>query len=120
MLTPLEDLPDNVVGIEATGEVTTEDYKQTLLPAIERQREKYDKVRLLYVLGDQYDGYSGGALWEDEKLFDRHPFSWEKIAVATDATAIRGVIKMFGWMIPGAVKLFAADEVDEAKEWVTR
>lgn len=119
MITLLENLPDNVLGVEATGEVTGEDYKETLVPAIESQREKYGKVRLLCVLGGEYEGFTVGALWEDEKLIDKHPFSWEKIAIATDSSSIRRATKMLGWMIPGDVKLFAADEVDKAKDWIS-
>jgi hypothetical protein len=82
VITLLNGLPDTVVGIEATGEVTAEDYNQTLVPAIQEQRDKHGRIRLLYVLGEQYEGYTSGALWADEKLFDKHPFSFEKIAVA--------------------------------------
>ena len=49
-------------------------------------------MRLLYVLDDQHD-FTTGALWEDEKLFDRHPLSFAKIAVATNARGIRGLDK---------------------------
>ena len=119
MIKLLENLPDTVVGIEATGEVTAEDYNLTIRPAIQRQREKYGKIRLLYVLGDEYEGYTAGGLWSDEKLFDKHLFSWEKIAIATDSTSIRLAMKVFGWMVPGDLRLFDADEIDQATEWVT-
>ena len=118
MITMIDDLPDNVLGVEASGEITRDDYTQTLLPTIEQHREAFGKVRLLYILDDQHD-YTAGALWEDEKLFDRHPFSFEKVAVATNDKALRGLIKAVGWMIPGDVKLFTTDEIDQAKTWVS-
>jgi len=118
MITLLKDLPDDVLGVEASGEITADDYKQTLLPALAQHREAHGKVRLLYVLDDQHD-FTTGALWEDEKLFDRHPLSFAKVAVATNAKGIRGLIKTVGWMIPGDVKLFTADEIDQAKAWVS-
>lgn len=117
MLTLLENLPDNVLGVEATGEVTGDDYRQTLIPAFEEHRAKYGKVRLLCVLGDQYEGYSASGMWEDEKL-GWHLFSWEKIAIATDSSSFRRAVKAVGWMIPGSVKLFTASEVEQAKDWV--
>jgi hypothetical protein len=119
MLTVLDGLPDNVLGLEATGEVTRDDYRETLLPAVRRQRETYGKIRLLYVLGEDYDGYTAGAMWEDEKLLDGNPFAWERIAVVTDSTSVRALVRTFGWMIPGGVRLFGADEVEQAKEWVS-
>jgi SpoIIAA-like len=119
VITRLADMPDEVLGLEATGKLTSEDYQETLVPAIKQQRETYDKVRLLVVLGDGFEGFTAGALWEDEKVLDTNLFSFEKIAVATDSGPVRGAMHLFGWMIPGGVKLFAADEVDEAKAWVS-
>jgi SpoIIAA-like len=60
----LADLPGNVVGFEAVGEVTSEDYRNVLIPAAEAALEKNDKVRLLYVLGERFDAISAGAVFE--------------------------------------------------------
>ena len=117
MITLLETVPDGVLGMEASGEITRDDYTQTLGPMFEKHLQRYGKVRLLYVLDDEHD-FTAGALWEDEKLFDRHPFSFEKIALVTNAKGVRGLVHTFGWMIPGDVRLFAADEVEQATAWV--
>lgn len=117
MITLLDNLPDAILGIEATGEITRDDYTQTLRPMFEEHLQRHGKVRLLYVLDDEHD-FTAGALWEDEKLLDRHPFSFEKVAVVTNAKGVRGLVRTFGWMIPGDVHLFAADEIEQAKDWV--
>jgi hypothetical protein len=52
MITVLTDLPDNVLGFEAKGEVTGDDYEQVLIPAVEKHLETAEKIRLLYVLGE--------------------------------------------------------------------
>jgi SpoIIAA-like len=119
VITRLTDLPDDVLGLEVKGELTSDDYTDTLAPAIREHREKYDKVRLLVVLGDEFKGFTAGALWQDEKLLDTNLFSFEKIGVVTDSGPIRGAMHLFGWMIPGGVRLFGADEVDDARAWVT-
>ena len=36
MITELTDLPDGVIGFEAGGTLAAEDYRDVLLPAIER------------------------------------------------------------------------------------
>jgi hypothetical protein len=118
VITLLDNLPANVLGVEVSGDITRDDYAQILLPAIDRHREAHGKVRLLYILDDEHD-FTAGALWEDEKLFDRHPFSFAKIAIATNAKGIRGVVKAFGWMIPGDVKLFSRDDIDQARSWIS-
>ena len=59
MIEPIAELPDNVIGFEAKGEVTKDDYVQRLIPALEAALEKHEKVRFLYVLGSDFTGYSG-------------------------------------------------------------
>ena len=107
MIQVIDGLPSNVVGFKAVGDIDAGDYKDTLDPAIDEALQVHDKIRLLYVLGDEFDDYSGGAMWEDTKLGLRRWSSWEKIAVVTDEDGISRGIKAFGWMVPGEVKVFA-------------
>lgn len=117
MISLLTDLPDNVIGFEAKGTVTDEDYSQTLVPAIEGLLESHDKVRLLYVLGNEFDGYSAAAMWDDTKVGLHHWGAWERIAMVTDNGTYQGMVKAFGFAMPGKVKVFTLDELDTAKEW---
>jgi hypothetical protein len=119
MIHVLEDLPANVIGIEASGQVTSDDYERVIFPAIDDKQREHDKVRLMYVLGPEFDGYSAGAVWEDSKLLFKHPSSWEKIAVVTDEDWIRRSLSVFGWMVPGEVKVFANGDTSQARDWVT-
>jgi hypothetical protein len=114
----LSDLAEGVVGIEAVGHVEADDYTRIVEPAVRDALERSDKVRLLYVLGDGFDGYSAAASWEDAKLGIEHWSAWEKIAVVTDRGWIRDGVKAFGWMLPGEVKVFPTADQDAAKEWV--
>ena len=84
MIRLIDGLPDDVVAVSGVGEVTSDDYTSTLDPAIDAALEKHDKIRLLYVLGEDFDGYSGGAMWQDTKVGLSHWTSFEKIAVVTD------------------------------------
>jgi hypothetical protein len=119
MIERLPDLPANVVGIEAVGEVSAEDYRNVLIPAAEAALEKYDKVRLLYVLGERFESLSAGAAWEDTKLGLEHLRSWELMAVVTDAGWIGHAIKALGWMIPAKIRVFATSERAAAEGWVS-
>jgi hypothetical protein len=121
MLTLIEDLPEHVVGVEAHGKVTAEDYEQVLVPAVDAARAKSGDggVRLLYVLGHELPDYTAGAAWEDAKLGLGHLRSWERIAIVGDADWLRHAVHGFGWLMPGEVKVFALEELDSAREWVT-
>ena len=70
MLTLIPDLPASVVGVEAHGKVTAEDYQEVLIPAVEAAEAASSdrKVRVLYVLGREFPEFTAGAAWEDTKL----------------------------------------------------
>jgi len=119
MMRLLPDLPDSVVGVEAIGEVDDDDYDDVLRPAIEDRLSRHGKVRLLYVLGKEFEGYDDDAIWEDAKLGARFFTSFDRIAVVTDATWMRRSVKFLGWMIPGEVKQFPVGERDVATAWIT-
>lgn len=119
MIRMIEGLPQNVIGFEAVGQVDAGDYQTVLDPAVDAALESNDKLRLLYLLGSEFTGYTGGAMWEDTKVGIGHWSVWEKIAIVTDTGWVADGIKFFGWMLPGEVKVYATDQLDDAKAWVT-
>jgi hypothetical protein len=119
LLTLILELPATVVGVEAEGKVTSQDYEQVLVPAVEAARAAGDgKVRILYVLGREFPDYTAGAVWQDTKLGLGHLRSWERVAMVSDADWLRHSIAAFGWTIPGEVRVFGSDQLSEAREWV--
>jgi hypothetical protein len=119
MIEVMTDLPERVLGLKASGEVTADDYKTVLVPAIEEKLTKHKKVRLLYVLGDEFKGYTGGAAWEDAKVGMKHLTSFERVAVVTDVDWIGNMIKAFGFALPGEVRVFEDDDLEDARQWIS-
>jgi len=113
----LRDMPPGTVGVEAVGKVTEEDYREVLGPALDRALERQDR-RLLYLLGDRFDDHSPRVAWEDTKLWAKHLKGWERIAIVSDEDWLENAVKAFGWLMPGEVKVFETDEVEEAKGWL--
>jgi hypothetical protein len=118
MIRLIPDLPANVVGAEAVGRVETADYKDVLEPAVAEALRSHEKVRLVLVLGEEFEGYSASAAWEDTKLGIGHWDTWERIAVVTDRDWIEHTIRALSWMLPGEVRVFPTDRRDEAIAWV--
>ncbi|MCO5183746.1 MAG: STAS/SEC14 domain-containing protein [Anaerolineae bacterium] len=108
----------NIIIVTAKSKVTGDDYENVLIPAIQSTLEQYDKLRFLYVLGEEYDGFDRHALWDDSKVGMKELTHFEKIGVVTDETWIRGAVKAFGFLIPGDVKLFDNDQLAEAEAWI--
>jgi SpoIIAA-like len=121
MLGVIADLPPGVVGVEAQGKVTAEDYQHVLVPAVEAAREQTadGRVSILYVLGSDFPDYSAGAAWEDTKLGLGRLRSWRRIAVVTDAEWLHHAIHGLGWLMPGEVKVFGIADVGDARAWVS-
>ncbi len=117
MFTVVEGLPDGVIGVEAKNEVTAEDYTSVLDPLIAKALES-GKVRLLYVVGPELEGYTGGAAWQDAKLGFEHFTSFERVAVVTDREGLEAAVKAVGWMMPGEVKVFGNDHRADAVTWL--
>jgi hypothetical protein len=115
----MTDLPDRVLGVKASGEVTANDYKTVLVPAIEQKLTQHRKVRLLYVIGDEFEGYTGGAAWEDAKVGMKHLTSFERVAVVTGVDWIEKMIKAFGFALPGEVRVFDDDDLEDARQWIS-
>jgi len=118
MLDRIADLPDNVVGFLAKGELTSDDYEKVLIPAVDQALAAHDKIRLLYVLGGEFDGLTAGAMWDDTRLGFSHITGWEKIAVVTDKDWVRHSVEIFGYLMPGEVRAFSDAEESAARTWV--
>jgi hypothetical protein len=118
MIEPLGGLPEGVIGLRASDEVTADDYRNVMVPLLE-EALAHGGVRLLYVL-DEHATFSPGALIADAKFGVGHLKGWERLAVVSDADWLENMITAFGWMMPGEVKVFDDDEVDEATVWLTR
>jgi len=117
MIRLLPDMPAGVLGLEAIDDVEKEDYEDVIVPAVNAAIAEHGKVRLLYVLGAEFDDYEGGAVWEDLKLGARHPASFERVAIVTDARWAGPAIRVFSVLLPGQARAFPLAQLESAKRW---
>jgi len=115
VITELTDLPDGVIGFEAAGKLHAEEYRDVLLPAIERAAGA-GAIRIVLVIRS-FDGMTGGALWQDLKMGVGHFRAWRRIALVTDIGWLTQVSGLFGWMTPGELRDFPLAERAEAVAW---
>lgn len=115
MITELKDLPPTVSGFEVTGTVRAEDYRDVVLPALERAAAS-GEVRFVVVI-PEFHGMSGGAVWQDLKVGIEHFRAWKRIALVTDIEWMDRMTSLFGWMTPGDVRHFPLARRAEAIAW---
>jgi hypothetical protein len=117
---PIKEMPPGTIGFRAVGEVTREDYREVLEPAL-RAAVETGEVRMLYVVADGFE-MDAGALIEDAKtgleLGLGHLSAWKRTAVVTDVSWVQRAIKTFAFMAPGEVKVWGLAELEEARDWV--
>ena len=118
MIELIEGLPDGVVGIEAVGKVTSDDY-DVVTPAIESALAGRKKIRLIHVLGERFTGFTAGGMWADGKFDLTHVSSFERVAVVTDRDSVRALVKTAGWAVPGEMRMFSNAERDQAIAWAS-
>jgi hypothetical protein len=114
----IEGLPPEVIGIEAAGKVTHEDYQRILIPKAEAMIAK-GPVKLLYVAGENFEGYELEALWDDGAFGLKHWHDFTRVAVVADQTWLRATVTMFKPLFPCEVRLFKLRDLAAAKTWIT-
>ena len=117
MLTKIGDLPAGVIGFEVAGKLRAEDYRDTLQPELGKAAAN-GEVRVVIVI-PEFEGFSGGALWQDLKSGVEHWRAWKRIALVTDVEWMVHGTEWFGWMTPGEVKHFPLAERSAAIAWAS-
>lgn len=119
MMKIIQDLPDDVLGIEASGTVTHADYRDTVIPAAEEKIKRHKRIRSLFILGD-LEGFEFAALWDDASFGLKHWKEFTHIAIVTDNLVVKGMTTMFAPFFPGEVRLYSSEEVEDARLWIVR
>lgn len=118
MIEKIPDLPDSVLGFTGKGTITAKDYESVIIPAVEELFSHMEKVRFLYHLGEDVTGFEAAAMWDDTKLGLKHLPGWERMAIVSDIQWVRAAVKIFGFVIPGHVRVFHNNELVAATRWV--
>jgi len=117
MILILSDMPDGTIGFEAIGQVTADDYRDVIAPALERRLPDLP-LRLLFLLDDRFESYAPGAVIQDIKLWLEHLGDWTKVAVVTDHDWITNSVLDLSRLGSGKIRTFPPAELDAAKSWL--
>jgi hypothetical protein len=120
MIEHILDMPAGTVGLQASGRLDKEDYREVLEPAL-REGVGSGELRLVFVLTD-FEGLAPGA-WVEElktglRAFVQDRSAWKRFALVTDVHWVATAMRMFAWMTPGDVLVRSLDGLQEAKTWV--
>jgi hypothetical protein len=115
----LDDVPANVVGVRAVGNITKEDFENVLLPAFEDLAKRTGQVNFLQLLDTDIKNFTLGAWIDDMKAGLKHFTKWNKVAIVSDQKGVNKFSDLFSYVAPGEFKGFPIAEYEEAKKWVS-
>lgn len=118
MIEIIQGLPENVVAVNVSGEVTGDDYKNVLIPAVEEKIQKYGKVRILYHMDEELEWFTLNAMIEDAKVGIQNLTAFEKIAVVSDVDWMNAAVEIFKFIVPFPVRNYRNEELPEAEAWI--
>lgn len=120
MVERIEEMPAGTIGFKVVSDLTGDDYRDQIEPALTAAAEQGD-VRLLFEIDAGFE-MEAGAVIEDAKtglkLGLGQMKAWKRTAIVTDVDWIRKGIKAFSFMAPGEVRVFDPAELGAAKVWV--
>ena len=117
MILILPDMPDGTLGLEALGQVTSDDFSDVIAPALER-RLPDQPIRVLLLLDERFDSVAPGAVAQDVKLWLDRLGDWNKIAIVTNHEWVTNAVAQLSWLGSGTIRAFPLAERDAARYWL--
>lgn len=110
--------PDNVVAFRALGEITREDYQNTVVPEVEHLVHQIKEVNFLMVLDTDHENFTADAWMEDAMLGLKNAGRWNRAAIVTDSDQIISFTNGFSSISPGEFRGYKKNAFNEALNWV--
>ena len=112
------DTTDNIVAFRALAEVTTEDFKNVVVPAVEKLVKQLNEINFLLVLDTDLENFTAGAWLQDAMLGLKNLGKWNRAAIVSDSEEIISFTNGFSYIVPGEFKGFKKLEFNKALNWV--
>ncbi len=112
------DSPDNVVAFRAIGEITKEDYKTVIEPAIDKLVRHIDKINFLFLIDTEIENFTAAAWMQDALIGLKNLGKWNRSAIVTDSEKAISFTDKFSYMVPGEFRGYKKEAFNEALNWV--
>lgn len=119
MIEFLPDMPPGVTGIRVSGRLAGDELREA--KPVLQERLETGEIRIVEVIGPDYEGFGPGGLVEDLKLglgtVLPHHSAFKRIAIVSDKEWVAHTLHALAWMMPGELCVFGLDELERAKQW---
>lgn len=117
----IEFLPEtegNAVAIKASGELTHEDYRDTLIPGLESRIARQGRVNVFVEFDEDFEGWNLQSAWDDASFGLSHRSDFNNFAVVGGPAWVRWCLKLSAFLINGEVRFFDPVQREDAVAWI--
>lgn len=118
MIVQIPDVPNNMVGFRADGEVTKEDFEM-VKEEVAQLVEKTGKLNYLLFLDNSPKDFTLGAWLQDALLGISNITKWNRAAIISDSEAVIKFTDVFSKLMPGEFRGYSKTEYAKAVNWVS-
>ena len=117
MLEIMPESQENILGVKATGKLTSQEFQEVLVPRLQAIIQKHGRVRVLFSLDEDFQGWDMEALQQDG--FGRQILkAFQRIAVVGASWQVSLQMKLMALLISGEVRNFSRGSLPEAWTWI--
>jgi hypothetical protein len=118
MIVQIPELPDNMVGFRADGEVTRDDF-EIIKYQVASLVEKTGQLNYLLFLDNSPADFTLGAWMQDALLGISNITRWNRAAIISDSDAVIGFTAVFSKVMPGEFRGYHKADYQKAVDWVS-
>lgn len=119
MIEVITDIPKNVAGFRAKGEVTKDDYQNVIVPEVTQLAKETGQINFLLYLDTDVRNFTAGAWLQDAMLGIRHLTKWNRAAIISDSEGVIKFTDAFSIAAPGEFMGFKKADYERAVLWVS-
>jgi len=119
MIIKIENTPDNMIGFQALGDVTKEDFEIKVLPEVKALIERTGKLNYLMVIDTALQHFTAGAWLQDALLGIKNLSLWNRVAILSDSEPLKTFTNIFSIVMPGEFRGFSKDQLETAVAWLS-
>ena len=108
---------DDVLVLNASDEITAEDYTEVLMPNMQKLIDSKGSIRTVIIFDDSFKSFTFGAMLEDGLFGMKNISDFEKVSVVGLHNWMEKMIKAVEFIVPNTIKRFEPGQVDEAIAW---
>ncbi len=119
MIKKITDLPDNIAGFVASGEISYADFENTVFPYVRNTVEKTGELNYVMILDLSFKNFSLRASFQNLWLVVKYLSKWNRGAIISNSKLIKDFADISNILSPGEFKGFYHKDLFMAIDWVS-